>query len=69
MVFPVAFLPVQPREVLAPLSITASPHSLMQFKSLGLIYKVLTVWSLIVSEVTPDTVHPQLGGTTFPVLI
>lgn len=69
MIFPVAFLPVQPGEVLAPLSITASPHSLMQFKLLGLIYKVLTVWSLIVSKVTPDTVHPPLDGTTFPVLI
>lgn len=69
MVFPVAFLPVQPREVSAPLSLPVSPYSLMQFKLLGLIYKVLSVWSLIVSEVTPDVMHPQLDGTTLPVPI
>lgn len=43
-------------------SITATPLSLIQLKLLDLICKVLTVWH-------PNTVHPQMDGTTFLILL
>lgn len=69
MIFPVAFLPVQPREVLAHCPSPPPPHRGVRFRPLGLICEVLTVWSTRVSEVAPDAVRPQLGGTPFPVWI